>query len=724
MKLTLIISLFAVATLYGQNSPKADAAAQAQKKLVTDAASAGTPLPATINVADNVNIEAVMLPKTITNRVFGKDVADNYAVIEVNVSNRSNDAALILQSIFIDLSGWGFAGPMSTGSIAARGLSRRNSKPYQVRGSTREIASVEYRIVRGQLLDAQPWTPRNLTIRTIQVLGSIGTAFAFPFSKDIVAGIGAWNGGVLPGAEVLWPDGMVGQLNRISDYGFRNNKIIPQQSADIVIAFFPIDRFLTPSLRKIFVQSPALFFNPLLLALDPDTRRPLMPILISALGTEDKVKCSLSDLIHLLATQDQAAIDDLQETVEQDQDAVKRDVAAIDKQQAVVEKDRAAVEKDQAEKNQAGLERDQAEADKDHADLVKQQAALAKDQCTLKTDQEALAKLLAPFKANPLYNFLSTLSLNNVHIVLSGIMTVDELTIPSTIASTCFDNAGADMWAIAGDKTCTISGRFLGSGVPKISDADKLGISDITVNKDASTDELLKFTFKLKAPLDPPVEFDIVVVKEGKNGKSVESMKYHVKSEYTLPGAPTITSVTQKDSAVTVTGTNFFSNSKNLFSTSVRPAASKDDKTDVAVKSSAESSTSFTLDTTKFDSAKVGAGCYLVVVKVGTGPSVVSTDKVRVNATPKITGAKKVNSDKAIEVTGTQFVSTKDCGGSEPEFEVLDDKVKVIGSAIPLSKATGNATKITFDLPTVTGTAPKPAAVRIKGSTDTPTKIS
>ncbi len=105
MKLTLIISLFVVSTLQGQNSPKADAAAQAQKKLVTDAVSAGTPLPATINVADNVNIEAVMLPKKITNRVFGKDVAENYAVIEVNVSNRSSDAALILQSIFIELAG-------------------------------------------------------------------------------------------------------------------------------------------------------------------------------------------------------------------------------------------------------------------------------------------------------------------------------------------------------------------------------------------------------------------------------------------------------------------------------------------------------------------------------------------------------------------------------------------------------------------------------------------
>jgi hypothetical protein len=82
--------------------PSADAKAQQQRKILTDSITSGTPPPVTINVADNANVEAVMLQRAITKRVFGKDVANNHAVTEVNISNRSNDAALILQSLFVD----------------------------------------------------------------------------------------------------------------------------------------------------------------------------------------------------------------------------------------------------------------------------------------------------------------------------------------------------------------------------------------------------------------------------------------------------------------------------------------------------------------------------------------------------------------------------------------------------------------------------------------------
>jgi hypothetical protein len=298
-------------------------------------------------------------------------------------------------------------------------------------------------------------------------------------------------------------------------------------------------------------------------------------------------------------------------------------------------------------------------------------------------------------------------------------MTVDESKIPATIEATCFDKAGADMWASAGDKSCSITGRFLSNGVPKIADADKLGISGIVVDKDNSTGQLLKFTFKLKAPLDPPVEFDIVVSKDGKDGNPVDSMKYHVKSAaYTL-AAPTISSVTQKDNTVSVAGTNFDSTAKNPFKAFVRPAAAKDEQSDVPVKTTpAESSTSFTLDTSTFDSKKVPPGCYLVVATVGTLTSAPSKDKLKIDAAPKITAARLVNSGKSIEVTGEQLISTKDCGGSEPEFEVLDKQGNVLGNPIPLSAAKDDAGKKTF----VLGDK-KAASVQIKGTTGAPVKL-
>ena len=710
MRKLLPFLLFALFPLHGQTSPAAEVAAQAQKKTLTDAASAGTPLPATINVNDNVNIEAVMLPREVSRRVFGKHVADNYAVIEVNISNRSKDAALILQSLFIDLSGWGFAGPLGPGMGAAGG-SRTPSRTYQAHASSTEVASVEYRIVRGQLLDAQPWTKRNIGLRAITVMGSIGTAFAFPFSRDVITGIGAWNGSVVPGYQVLFPDGMEGQLNRISDYGYRNNKIIPQESADIVVAFFPIDRFLTPSLRNVFLNSPALFFNPLMLAIDPKTKTLLKPILENVFDSHEKVEKQFHGLLSAFAALNQPKIETSRAAVAADQAAIAKARTALASDQAAL----AAVEAS-GEQNAPALASHKAAFNSDQAALKESLEALARD-------QGELDKELKPLKESPLFGFLSSLSLNNVHIVVSGAMTVDELTVPSTIEATCFDKAGADVWAIAGDKTCSISGKFLSSGVPKIPDAAKLGISDIAVNKDASTDELLKFTFKLKAPLDPAVEFDILVTKEGKNAKTVESMKYHVSSTYTL-AAPTISSVTQKDNTVTVAGANFYSAPKNPFKALVRPASAKDDKGDVAVKTTpAETSSSFALDTATFDK-KVTPGCYLAIVTVGTMTSGPSKDKLRVNAAPKIASAKWTTTAKtAIEATGEQFVSTKDCGGTEPEFELLlADKTTVAGKSTPLSSAQGDAAKRTFNLPGDIGDK-KAAFLRIKGSTDDPVAI-
>src|SRR5208283_4936867 len=194
-------------------------------------------------------------------------------------------------SLLIDVSEWELAGGFG------RRVSRKPVKSYESRASAQEVSSVEYRIVRGQLLDAQPWSARNITTRALQVLGTIGTAYAFPFTADVVKGIGAWNGAVVPGAEVFWPDGMVGQLNRISDYGFRNNKIIPQQSADIVVAFFPIDRFLTPSLRNIFLNSPALFFDPFLMTIDPKTRKSLAPVLRNVFVDDATIKTEFARML-------------------------------------------------------------------------------------------------------------------------------------------------------------------------------------------------------------------------------------------------------------------------------------------------------------------------------------------------------------------------------------------------------------------------------------------
>jgi hypothetical protein len=160
---------------------------------------------------------------------------------------------------------------------------------WQQQTYANQISSVETRIVRGELLDRQPWTTRNWVIRALTAVGSVASGFTFATTSDgWIRGIGAYNGNFTPAMQTFWPDNMVGQLNRISDFGFQVNKVIAQQSSDIVVAFFPIDRFLTPTVRKMFIDSPATFFVPLAGIADPKTRCKMKELLVPTIITKEK----------------------------------------------------------------------------------------------------------------------------------------------------------------------------------------------------------------------------------------------------------------------------------------------------------------------------------------------------------------------------------------------------------------------------------------------------
>ncbi len=224
--------------------------------------------------------------------MFGKEISQNYATIELTISNRSSEASLIVHSIFIDYSAWALSG--SSQNHNAKG---NEQHPWQAQTSNNQISSVEYRVARGQLLDRQPWTFRNILIRSLQATGSIASAYVFATTNtDIVRGINGFNGQGIPAAQALLPDGTVGQMNRISDFGFQVNKVIPKDSSDIVVAFFPIDRFLTPGLKKLFLKSPALFFAPGALALDKKAGALLKPDFEYLLGSKAKAQSLLHQL--------------------------------------------------------------------------------------------------------------------------------------------------------------------------------------------------------------------------------------------------------------------------------------------------------------------------------------------------------------------------------------------------------------------------------------------
>ena len=266
-----------------------------------DAKAEGFNMPADLPVTGNTTVEAVLLPAAVSKGLFGKAIAKQYAVIELTISNKSQDAALIVTSVFIDYSEWLLSG--SAKALAASGLSAPQANPPAtfLSATANQVASVEYRIVRGEALDAQAWTARNWSMRLLQFFGVIATGSDFAFTEvGILKSIGAYTGQVIPAAQVLWPDGTVAQVDRISDFGFHTNKVIPKQASDIVVAFFPLDRFITPGLKKLFLRSPALFFVPAAALVDQDVRSQMIGILQRLLGPEqvrkdDSVEALLSN---------------------------------------------------------------------------------------------------------------------------------------------------------------------------------------------------------------------------------------------------------------------------------------------------------------------------------------------------------------------------------------------------------------------------------------------
>src|ERR1700682_2277748 len=143
----LVLTVCFCCTAFGQDA--LDAKAQ---KLLDQAAKNGNGLHSQITVNGNVHADAVLIPRVDARRIFGSEIANNYAVVEVNVGNKSPDAALIIHGVFIDYSRW----PLS-GTSASELIASANQDPYQASNTPRQGASEEDRVVRGQLIAPQSY---------------------------------------------------------------------------------------------------------------------------------------------------------------------------------------------------------------------------------------------------------------------------------------------------------------------------------------------------------------------------------------------------------------------------------------------------------------------------------------------------------------------------------------------------------------------------------------
>ncbi len=424
------------------------------------AAKEGIELPAPNSVNANVGVKAVLLTQGAVGRLFGKEIANTYAVVQLAISNKSADAAFVLHSAYIDTSQWalggGTKGPQYKGTPASSG-----TLPNQ-------ISSVESRIARGQLLDAQQWIARNWTVRLLTVAGSLASGYTFAFKETGIAkGIAAFNGSLVPGVAFAWPDGAVAQLNRISDFGYQTNKTIGKQSADIIVCFFPIDMFLSKPFRKIFLDSPGLFLSPYQILFDNK--------ILKELNIESQAKAAIP--IHPCYSR----IFELP-TV----------------------------------KNARKGRTPAPAAESETLSKAVDDAIVSRCKSILDANKDSLIFL----------DYIGRFGLQNIGVYVDGIMTVDVDTVPASIDDVSFANDATQsaFWNTNGQQNGTLLCRFCQGGKVDIVEKDNLGITNVTTADDSPNDKL-NFSFMITKAVPTGTIIHFVITKPGDEKKGTKDVK-------------------------------------------------------------------------------------------------------------------------------------------------------------------------------------------------------
>lgn len=575
------------------------------------------------NVNTNVSAQAVLIPRVDARRIFGKEIAENYAVVEVNISNKNPDAALLIHGIFIDYSNWPLSG-MSKNDLLHLDKPDGPFAEYQSATRPSQVASEEYRVVRGQLLDAQQWTRRNLAVRLLTLAGSLASAYSFSIGeRGIKQGISAATGVGIPGVATAWPDSTIEQLNRVSDFGFRANRVVPKQSAEVVVCFFPIDRFLSPGFREIFLNMPALFFAPLQIIAD----NKMSGLASSALGLPSAdVKTLRAKLPCFLKIVRYAESDNKEPSL----------LEQIDNQSTRMCLNTFGISVDMKGGSTFKVTKLEEESFKDFRTLY----------------------------------YIKEASLNKVTVTVDGVLTVEVSSIAPSVHGVEFDEVencggpGAEcFWSSSvagGVRTGKIVGSFLSGAKVVIPEkqAKALGIEDVKAVPEGSTDGELHFSLKLTKGVPTGSSFDIKATKPrpGTND-TLDSNVFTVAPSFT-PGTPMLNDVKLDGNKVVVTGAGF------IDAPAPNPLTVNLLAPDQTVK--APANLSVTNDKITFD-VPSGAGCWQVLVKAGNRDATrLRNDRFAILPAPTLTSVKR--GVGKIVVDGTNLIDTEDCSGKALRF--------------------------------------------------------
>ena len=589
------------------------------KKLLEQAARGGNGLNSEISVRSSVHVQAVLIPQIDAKRIFGQEISDNYAVIQLIVGNKSQTAALIIHGVFIDYRDW----PLSGVPAYESGIGIHTDK-YQAPSIPSQVASEEYRVVRGQLLDAQTDTVRNRFLRWLTLAGSLAGAFTFSLNEDgIIKGIAAATGVGIPGLATAWPDRTVEQLNRVSDLGFRTNKLVPKESSEIVVCFFPIDRFLTPGFRKLFLKSPALFFAPLQMLVDKSIRKDVESAL-DVLGGGFTMTGLAQQLPCYMVVRHQPDSPAFQSCL-----------------------------------TQFGLRLD---------------PAAGPGKVTVSDANK--------FKSFMALEFIGSVSLNRVTVTVDGTMAVDVKTVPARIdevvinnVADCGDTGNECLWtntsAGGGVRTGVIKGAYLTGGQLNLAEADALAITDLTKLDEKSTDNELHFSFKLNAPIPNQTKLHFTVTKpaESAGAKPIESNTWEYVVAYFL-NAPKVSSVVVDDisdpTRLTVKGRGF---KATPLIVSLIPSTGTSVKLTPETENLTDESFDVVLPT---DDERLRPGCWRVQVEAG-GLTSNKSESFAIPPDPAtdpvIDSAERNN--EFIFVKGEDLIDFGSCGTQQYKFVLL-----------------------------------------------------
>lgn len=294
-----------------------------------------------------------------------------------------------------------------------------------------QVATVGALDVQDQLTSASVFSPRNMVVNGLVLVGQVAQGYAFIGGMAAAQGIGAYNSAFVPNVEKLWPDRRINQEKNVLSLGYRTDQstAVGKDDHGSYYAFFPLKTFLTPDLTTLFLNNPAAFINPaeVLLDVSPGRHR-----------KKDKQTENLRNLLLDLSRD--------------------RSLTEAERKDAVVQL---------------------------LSDLATPCPGASCPYDKTKDPDAATYKRILSEK----YLFRGA-SLNSVKIVVRGVMTMDVNAIPPAIDTVTFDNEkdGSSLWTLPAAKADADNGDASKSGTSSKTDEEKTGAQQVSGSCSASKD--------------------------------------------------------------------------------------------------------------------------------------------------------------------------------------------------------------------------------------------